>query len=160
MQLVTVIMPYYKKIHYVDNAINSIVQQTYKNYELLIIYDDPSKDDLSKIEKIIPNNDKIKIINNNENLGAGFSRNIGIKNAKGEVISFIDADDEWSKDKLEKQINFLNRFNYDFIFCGYKKNFNNKIKNIIYKYDFIDHKKLIYSCDIGLSTVMIKKKNN
>ena len=158
MQLVTVIMPYYKKINYVDNAINSIVQQTYKNYELLIIYDDPNKDDLNKIEKIISNNDKIKIINNNENLGAGFSRNIGIKNAKGEIISFIDADDEWSKDKLEKQINFLNKFNYDFIFCGYKKSFNNKIKNIIYKYDFIDHQKLIYSCDIGLSTVMIKKK--
>ena len=158
MQLVTIIMPYYKKINHINNAINSIVQQTYKNYELLIIYDDSNEDDLSKIKKITSDNDKIKIIKNIKNLGAGLSRNVGIKNARGEIISFIDADDEWSKGKLEKQINFLNKFNYDFVFCGYKKNFNNKSKNIVYKYDFIDYKKLIYSCDIGLSTVIIRKK--
>ncbi len=158
MQLVTIIMPYYKKIDYVSNAINSITQQTYQNYELLIVYDDPNENDLSKLKEIISNNKKIKIIKNTKNLGAGFSRNIGIKNANGEILSFIDADDEWSNDKLEKQLNFLNKFNYDFIFCSYIKKNKSKIKNIIYKYEFIDYKKLLYSCDIGLSTVMIRKK--
>jgi teichuronic acid biosynthesis glycosyltransferase TuaG len=158
MQLVTIIMPYYKKIEHVGNAINSITQQTYQNYELLIVYDDPNENDLSKLKEIISNNKKIKIIKNTKNLGAGFSRNIAIKNANGEILSFIDADDEWSNDKLEKQLNFLNKFNYDFIFCSYIKKNKSKIKNIIYQYEFIDYKKLLYSCDIGLSTVMIKKE--
>ena len=111
MQLITVIMPYYKKIDYVRHAINSVLNQTYQNYELLIIYDDIDQRDLDKLRNIINDNKKIKIIKNYKNLGAGYSRNIGIKNSNGTIISFIDADDEWHPKKIENQLNFLNKHN-------------------------------------------------
>jgi len=151
-------MPYYQKIDYVVNAINSVIKQTYQNYELLIVYDDLDEKDLKIIKQITLDNAKIKIIQNSKNLGAGISRNIGIKKSSGEILSFIDADDEWMPDKLEKQLNFLNLHNYDFVFSGYKKILKNKSLDIISKYDFLDYQKLLLSCDIGLSTVIIKKK--
>jgi teichuronic acid biosynthesis glycosyltransferase TuaG len=158
MQLVSIIMPYYQKINYVLNAINSVVSQTYQNYELIIIYDDSDEKDLEILKKITLDNIKIRIIQNSKNLGAGYSRNIGIKKSKGEILSFIDADDEWISNKLELQLNFLNTYNYDFIFSGYQKIFKNKNINVISKYEFLDYQKLLLSCDIGLSTVMIRKK--
>ena len=158
MQLITVIMPYYKKIDYVRHAINSVLNQTYQNYELLIIYDDIDQRDLDKLRNIINDNKKIKIIKNYKNLGAGYSRNIGIKNSNGTIISFIDADDEWHPKKIENQLNFLNKHNYDFIFCAYQKKIKNKIIKVIYRNDHIGYKNLLFSCDIGLSTVMIRKK--
>tara|TARA_B100000780_G_scaffold255833_1_gene204661 strand:+ start:1507 stop:2247 length:741 start_codon:yes stop_codon:yes gene_type:complete len=158
MQLITVIMPYYKKINYVESAINSVLNQTYQNYELLIIYDDIDLDDLNKLEIITKENKKIKIIKNYKNLGAGYSRNIGIKNSNGTIISFIDADDEWHPKKIEKQLNFLNKNNYDFTFCSYQKKINDNVIEVVYKNDYINYENLLLSCDIGLSTVMIKKK--
>ena len=158
MQLITVIMPYYKKIDYVRHAINSVLNQTYQNYELLIIYDDTDRRDLDKLRNIINDNKKIKIIENYKNLGAGYSRNIGIKNSNGTIISFIDADDEWHPKKIENQLNFINKHNYDFIFCAYQKKIKNKIIKVIYKNDHISYNNLLFSCDIGLSTVMIRKK--
>jgi teichuronic acid biosynthesis glycosyltransferase TuaG len=157
MQLITVIMPYYKKIAYVERAINSVLNQTYKNYELLIVYDDPNPSDFNHLKKIIKENKKIKIIKNSQNLGAGYSRNVGIKNSNGEIISFIDSDDEWHPQKIEKQLNFLNENNYDFIFCSYKKIINEKIIKVESKNVFLNYKNLLFSCDIGLSTVMIKR---
>ena len=158
MQLITIIMPYYKKIDYVRRAINSVLNQTYQNYELLIIYDDTDQKDLDKLQNIINENKKIKIIKNYKNLGAGYSRNIGIKNSNGTIISFIDADDEWHPKKIENQLNFLNKYNYDFIFCSYQKRIKDKIIKVVYKNDHINYKNLLFSCDIGLSTVMIRKK--
>ena len=135
-------MPYYQKINYVLNAINSVVSQTYQNYELIIIYDDSDEKDLEILKKITLDNIKIRIIQNSKNLGAGYSRNIGIKKSKGEILSFIDADDEWISNKLELQLNFLNTYNYDFIFSGYQKIFKNKNINVISKYEFLDYQKL------------------
>ncbi len=158
MELVTIIMPYYRKIDYVRHTINSIINQTHQNYQLLIIYDDPKQEDLDELTEIIKDNKKIKIIKNTKNLGAGYSRNIGIKNSEGQIISFIDADDEWHPEKIEKQLNFLNKNNYDFIFCGYKKRFSEKTLNVMCKDNYLTYKNLLFSCDIGLSTVMVKKK--
>ena len=64
---------------------------------------------------------KLELIKNKKNIGAGKSRNIGIKNSNGDIITFIDSDDTWHPKKLKKQLNFLNKNNYNFIFCGYKK---------------------------------------
>jgi teichuronic acid biosynthesis glycosyltransferase TuaG len=157
MQLISIIMPYYKKIAYVELAINSVLNQTYKNFELLIVYDDPELYDLNKLKQIVKDNKKIRIIQNSKNLGAGYSRNIGIKNSRGEVISFIDSDDEWHPQKIEKQLNFLNKNNYDFIFCSYEKKIDKKIIPIKCKNKYLNYKNLLFSCDIGLSTVMLNK---
>ena len=156
--LVSVIMPYYKKIDYVEKSIDSVLSQSYQDLELIIVYDDENKKDLSYLKKIEKENKKIKIIENPKNLGAGQSRNIGVKYSTGDVISFIDSDDYWFKEKLSKQINFMEKNNLDFVFCDYIKKKNKKETSVICAKNVLDYNDLLKSCDIGLSTVLIKKK--
>ncbi len=100
MILVSVIIPYYKKKDFIKKTINSIKNQTYKNLEIIIIYDDEDHSDLKLIKKLKNLDDRIKIIVNKKSLGAGRSRNIGINISKGKFIAFLDADDLWEKKKL------------------------------------------------------------
>ena len=93
MDLVSVIIPFYKKKKYIQETVDSILNQTYKNIEILIVYDDLEKDDLNFLRENFSDNHKIRIIVNDKNLGAGLSRNKGIAAAKGSYIGFIDADD-------------------------------------------------------------------
>tara|TARA_B110001450_G_scaffold243144_1_gene254162 strand:+ start:1012 stop:1764 length:753 start_codon:yes stop_codon:yes gene_type:complete len=158
MQLISIIMPYYRKIDSVNRAIKSIINQAYKKFELIIVYDDEALEDYCKIKNFIRNNKKIKLIKNKKNIGAGKSRNIGIKNSNGSIITFIDSDDTWHPQKLRKQLNFLNKNNYNFIFCGYRKILRKKSIKVITNSKYLDYKDLLKSCEIGLSTVMIKKK--
>ena len=158
MSLVSIILPYYKKINYIANTLNSILNQTYQNFEIILVYDDTKLDDLLLIENDFKNNPKIKVIKNARNLGAGISRNIGIKHSKGEIIAFIDADDLWLPNKLEKQTNFMKENNFQFTFCDYEKRIsNNKVIKVISPKKFLDYNDLIKSNDIGLSTVQINK---
>ena len=101
----------------------------------------------------------VKIIINKKNLGAGYSRNIGIKKSKSRLISFLDSDDTWHKDKLKKQIKFMKINKVDFSYTDYSiidKN-EKKIK-IIRAPKIITYQNLLFSCDIGLSTVMINSR--
>ena len=79
MDLISVIIPYYKKKEYIISSINSVLNQTYKNLEIIIIYDDLNKEDLNLLKKIKKKDKRIKIYINKKNLGAGRSRNKGIK---------------------------------------------------------------------------------
>tara|TARA_A100001011_G_scaffold397675_1_gene499454 strand:- start:1462 stop:2175 length:714 start_codon:yes stop_codon:yes gene_type:complete len=149
-------MPYFKKKEYVEKSILSVMHQTYSNLELIIVYDDESLDDYHYILNISEKFKNIKIIKNDKNVGAGESRNIGIKSANGNLVAFIDADDYWYKEKLEKQIKFLDENNYQFIFCNYIKKNKNREKKILFKNKYLDYFSLLKSCDIGLSTVLVK----
>ena len=157
--LISIIIPYYKKKEYITQTINSIIKQSYKNFELIFIYDDPDKSDLKYVKKILKNIKRKKIIINDNNIGAGLSRNLGILKAKGEYISFIDSDDIWKKDKLKNQLLFMLNNKIDFCFTSYSIiNKKNSIIKFIKAKKNIEYKNLIKSCDIGLSTVMLKKK--
>ena len=157
--LISIIIPYYKKKEYITQTINSIIKQSYKNFELIFIYDDPDKSDLKYVKKILNKIKRKKIIINNVNIGAGLSRNLGILKAKGKYISFIDSDDIWKKDKLKNQLLFMLDNNIEFCFTSYSIiNKKNTIIKFIKAKKNIEYKDLIKSCDIGLSTVMLKKK--
>ena len=110
MSNVSVIIPYKDNIKYFFLTLKSILNQTYKNFSIVIIYDDENKQDLIKIRKFINQKDvkaKIKIILNHKNVGAGKSRNIGIKYSKSKFLAFIDSDNLWDKNKLELQIKYM-----------------------------------------------------
>jgi teichuronic acid biosynthesis glycosyltransferase TuaG len=156
MSLISVIMPYRQKREYVHKAIRSVLEQTYKNFELIIIFDDEKKNDLNFIKLITKNKKKIKIIINKKNIGAGAARNKGIKIARGKYIAFIDSDDFWKPNKLKKQIEFIEKNKYKFIFSSYLIKDENKLKIRSAKKK-LNYNDLLKSCDIGLSTVMIEK---
>ena len=157
MNLVSIIIPYFKKKDYILDAINSILNQTYQNFEIIIVYDDIDKSELSLIYKIQKVDKRIKVLINKKNLGAGLSRNYAIKNSNGKYIAFLDADDIWNVEKLKKQVNIMEQKNLSITHTSYKiLDKNNNHANIRLAKN-LDYKKLLKSCDVGLSTVMIKK---
>ena len=159
MKLVSVVSPYFKKKIFIKKTIDSILNQTYSNFELIIIYDDTDQDDYKYIKKISKVDKRIKVIKNSKNLGAGESRNIGINYSKGKYIAFIDSDDLWHKRKLEKQLTFMIDGAHDISHCTYE--IINKKDEVIGKRiarNFLNYNSLLKSCDIGLSTVVLKKK--
>ena len=119
MIIVSVIIPYYKKKNYIKSTIKSVLNQTYKNFEIIIVYDDKDRNDLKYLNKIKKLDKKIKIILNAKNIGAGLSRNKAIKRAKGKYIAFIDSDDLWNKKKLGVQLNFMKKNNHDISHTNY-----------------------------------------
>lgn len=158
-KLVSVIIPFYRKHEYIYETIDSILNQTYQNFEILIIHDDPLDEKINNILNLKTKDERIKVISNQKNIGAGLSRNKGISESVGEYIAFLDADDLWLKDKLKVQINFMENNKYDFSHTSYSIiNNNKKILSKRSAKKEISFDDLIKSCDIGLSTVIIKKK--
>ena len=158
MVLVSVIIPYFKKKKFIEKTINSIKSQTHKNLEIIIVYDDEDRSDLKLIKKIKNSDKRIRLIVNNKTLGAGRSRNIGIKKSKAKYIAFLDADDLWKKNKVKSQLKFMIKNDFEISHTTYeilKK--KQKTKKIMRAKIFRDYKQLLVSCDIGLSTVMLKK---
>ena len=159
MSLVTVIIPYFKKKEFILDTLNTVIKQTYKNLEIILIYDDTDLSDLNYLKKIAKSDNRIKIFKNSNNLGAGLSRNEGIKKSLGEYIAFLDADDLWHKEKISKQIYFMKQ-NYSTISHTSYSIINDKTKQIAsirHAKNFNHVNELLKSCDIGLSTVMLKK---
>ena len=115
MSLVTIIIPYKNNLKYLFLALRSVFFQTYKKFKIIIIYDDKDTSDLFHIKKFISNktikkNFLVQIMVNKKNLGAGLSRNIGIKFSKSKFIAFLDSDDVWHKNKLKLQLRFMNKY--------------------------------------------------
>ena len=157
--LVSIIIPYYKKRSFFKKTIDSVKKQTYKNFEIILIYDDDDNSDLSFIKKTLKKVKKKMILNNKNNLGVGTARNYGIQKSKGKFISFLDADDIWDKHKLTKQIKFMKTNNLNFSYSDYsiiseKGILIKKIKSP----KEIRFKDLLFSCDIALSSVVINSK--
>ena len=159
MDLVSVIIPYYKKRNFVKETIVSVISQSYDYLEILIIYDDTNLNDFEFLKEISKLDNRIKIINNKERLGAGPSRNKGIEQSKGKYIAFIDADDVWAPDKLKDQILFMKKNGHQISHTSYF--IVNEKKKIIGQRkarDLLSINEVLKSCDIGLSTVIIEKE--
>ena len=156
--LVSIIIPYHKKKLFFTSTIDSIKNQIFKNYEVIVIYDDNSLKELSFVKEQLKKIKNKKLIINKKIIGPGFSRNKGIKLSKGKYISFCDADDTWQKNKLSYQINFMIKNNLKFSHSNYNIiNFGGKkIGNFMIE-EQINYENLLKSCDIGLSTVMVER---
>lgn len=151
--LISIIMPSFNTCKYIRNSIDSVVSQTYQNWELIII-DDCSTDD--SISIIMSYNDpRIRLLKNEKNLGAALSRNYGLREARGKYITFIDSDDIWKNEKLEKQIKFIKDNNYAFVYCDYRICINGIWENVVRTApNKINKRKIINYCYFSTITVM------
>ena len=157
-ELVSVIMPTYNRENTIERAIKSILNQTYKNLELIIV-DDGSKDQtIQKIEKI--KDGRIKLIKLEKNMGANYARNCGLALATGDYITFQDSDDEAYITKIEKQLNYLKDNKKDIVFCNVrvilKKGYSNEIRKYINPLEV--KKRLLWGNFISLEAIFCKSE--
>lgn len=117
--MVSVIIPSYNREKTIERAVMSVLNQTYKDLELIVV-DDCSKDNTVEVLKSIED-DRLKIIRLEKNSGACVARNVGVENAQGDYIAFQDSDDEWLLDKLEKQMAIFEKEKVDLVFCAFNR---------------------------------------
>ena len=158
--LISIIIPYFNDEKYISRSVNSALAQTYKNTEIIIIDSEYSKNSKKILKSISAKSKKIKVILNKKSIKfPGIGRNIGIKEAKGELIAFLDSDDYWKKNKLEFQLKEMKKKNSDVIFTGFEaKNEKNKFLYRVKSPAIIDFELLLRSCPLCCSSVLIKKK--
>lgn len=145
---------------FISECINSVLNQTYKNWELLLIDDDSTDRTLQVVQVFIDKNSNIKLLKNQANSGAAISRNKGIVEANGEFIAFLDADDLWKPKKLEKQIEFMTKHYLDVCFSSYELiNENGQlIQKTIKALPSLTYQKLLKSNYIGNLTGIYNAK--
>lgn len=117
--LVSIITPSYNTALFIAETINCVLAQTYTNWEMIIV-DDCSTDDTDAVVSGF-SDARIRYLKNEKNSGAAISRNRALREAKGKWIAFLDSDDLWAPDKLEKQIAFMERSGYHFSYTNYRE---------------------------------------
>ena len=170
--LVSIIMPSYNTARFISESINSIISQTYSKLELIIVvYCSPDN-----TEEVVAyfKDERIRYLKNEKNSGAAVSRNRALREAKVEWIAFLDSDDLWIPEKLEKQINFMQENNYKFsaTYCKYIDEGSNDLHEIDlcpkhitrfmnYLYNWIASQTVMYHAPtIGVIQVADLKKRN
>lgn len=155
--LVSIITPIYNGENYIEECINSVLNQSYKDIEMIIVDDGSTDDSEIIISKYTNKFSFIKYIKCYENKGVWAARNIGIENAKGRFISFLDADDLYKKNKIENQMNFMLKNNYAFTYTSYDliDENNTSLNKIIEVKEYEDYNSLLKGNNIGCLTVMI-----
>ncbi len=117
--LISVITPVYNSIPFIETAIHSVLSQSYTNWEMLITDDCSSDGTCELVEKFAHNDSRIKLFRLSVNQGPGVARNNSIKNSNGKYIAFLDSDDIWLPNKLERQLVFMEKNDCDFSFTSY-----------------------------------------
>lgn len=157
LPLVSVVMPAYNCEEYLPDAINSVIEQTYTNWELFVV-DDCSTDDTESIVRSF-DDARIMYFRNEKNSGPAVSRNRGIEAAKGEYIAFLDSDDVWFPEKLEQQIRFMRNKGINFSCTAYEKidAAGNRNGRMVIPFKRAGYKRCLYcgNC-IGNSTAIYK----
>lgn len=155
-ELVSIIMPTYNCGQFISDTIKSVQEQTYQNWELIIV-DDCSCDNTQKIIKERFGNDsRIQYHCLSVNSGAAVARTMAMKLAKGSYMAFLDSDDLWIPQKLETQLKFMKRNHYNFTCTAYQKinESGDFIKKIVRCLPRTDYHRLLLDCPVGNSTVM------
>ncbi len=161
--LVSIIMPVYNSEQFLDIAIQSVLDQTYSDWELLVIDDASTDQSRAKLQKYT--DQRIRLIENQRNLGIAKSRNKAIALAEGSYISFLDSDDWWLPEKLMSQLQVMKKRSIDFSCSAYyvSDESGDIINERNVKAGFKNYKQLLKTNSIGCLTVMVKtellKKN-
>ena len=158
--IVSIITPSYNSEKFIKTCVESVIAQTYINWEMIIV--DDASQDASK-EKIIllsHNEPRIKTIFLDKNIGAAQARNIAIRQAKGQYIAFLDSDDLWESQKLEKQVSFMSKHKIGFSFTTYQLISEDGLHdlNIIKAPSKVTYPSYLKNTIIGCLTVVIDRE--
>ena len=159
--LVSIVTPMYKGAAFVGETIESVLQQTYSNWEMIIV-DDCSPDDGAGIREVRKYKDpRIVLIESKVNLGSSGARNRALKEAKGEVIAFLDSDDLWCPTFLQQQLSFMKEKNASIVFSSYRRIDENTKEEILRPFivpQTVNYKSLLKTCPIFPSTALYDVK--
>lgn len=156
--LISIVVPVYNSEKYIEETIQCILNQTYQNWELIFI-DDCSKDkSVSIIESY--QDKRMHLYQNKKNMGPAYTRNQGIAKAQGRYLAYMDADDLCDKDKLEKQLLFMQKQGCAFSFTGYEFAGEDGVRNgrVVHVPDMVDYKYALKHTIISTITVMFDRE--
>lgn len=157
--LVSIITPSYNNAKFITKTIESVINQTYSNWEMIIVDDSSTDNSIEVIQEFVMKEEKITLLINKKNIGAAETRNVAIRQAKGRFIAFLDSDDIWKSNKLEFQIQYMIQNNFAFTFTSY--NLMNEKGELLFKNikapNSINYNEYLRNTIIGCLTVVIDK---
>lgn len=158
-ELISIIMPAHNAEKTLPLAVNSVLAQTYQNYELIIINDCSHDRTLALAEQYAHTDSRISVLSNAENIGVSQTRHKGVESARGEWLAFLDSDDAWTSDKLEKQMILQRQKNAKFIFTGsaFMDDQDAPINWIMHVPEKIGYRRLLKQNLVSNSSVLIQK---
>lgn len=158
--LVSIITPVYNSNRFIRETVKSVLNQTYSNFELIVVDDHSSDDSLEILTDLAEEDSRVKVFQTPTNSGAAVARNIGLENAQGQFVAFVDSDDIWEKNKLEHQLLFMKENQIGFTYTNFQivSENNEVLKAVISLPSRLDYKKLLKNTAIACSTVMIDKR--
>jgi glycosyltransferase involved in cell wall biosynthesis len=160
-ELVSIITANYNAAKYISDTIESVLAQSYDNWEMIIVDDCSSDNSIEIIESYIAKDSRIKLVQLEQNSGAAVARNRAIELAQGRFIAFLDSDDLWQSDKLEKQISFMLKNGYIFSYSHYDLiDEDNKRYGTTFKAPpKVSYNDLLKTCSIGCLTAIYDTKS-
>ncbi|WP_407383582.1 glycosyltransferase family 2 protein [Ruminococcus sp.] len=158
--LVSVITPVYKCEKFIELTIKSVQSQTYENWEMLLVDDCTPDNSAEIIQRLSATDSRIKYIKLKENSGAAVARNVGLEHAKGRYIAYLDADDIWLENKLERQITFMNDRDVQFSCCDYEKieEDGTKLNKIVHMPSTLTYNQMLHNTIIQTVGVIVDLK--
>lgn len=159
--LVSIVIPAYNADPFIAESINSVLQQSFEHWELLIIDDASSDKTVEVVQRFMEKDRRIKLLKLPVNQGSGFARNIGIKASEGGYISFLDADDLWEPHKLQTQLDFMLKNNINVSYSSYEliNEEGNRMFEMIKALNVLSFQKLLKANYIGNLTGMYNVQN-
>ena len=159
-KLVSIIIPSYNSGKFIKQCIQSVIAQTYTNWEILIVDDSSRDDSCLAIKELAKQEGRIKFFLLDKNIGAAEARNVAIRKAKGKYIAFLDSDDLWESQKLEKQISFMQKEDIAFSFSTYQPMSadGSKLYSIIHAPKIVTYSSYLKNTIIGCLTVVINRE--
>ncbi|MBC2053964.1 glycosyltransferase family 2 protein [Listeria welshimeri] len=157
-KLVSIIMPCYNSANVIDMSIQSVLSQSYQNFQLIIVDDYSTDHSIEKIKEYLSDY-RIQLVQLPRNMGVAKARNVGIKHSLGRFIAFLDSDDVWQPEKLKKQVRMIESNKVPLVYSAYHTfldDTNEPLKKIQVP-EFIDYEGLLRNTIIGCLTVMVDR---
>ena len=156
--MISIIVPLYNAEKFIWETVQSVINQTYKDFELLLVDDCSTDRSLAAAEAI--NDPRVRVIRQEQNSGAYAARNRGLSEAKGRYIAFLDADDKWAPEKLEEELKFMTEKDAGFVFTGYEFADEKCVGTgkVVKVPETITYKQALYNTTIFTSTVLIDRE--